>query len=154
MSGNLKSKLEKCKLFARKFKHLGHVVSDEGVEVDEDKTVAIKDWPTPRCKRDVQALLGTFGYNRWFSSKYSDISRPLSQAAAKDHVFTWDDECQEAFEVQTDRIASTLVLSYADYKLPIVLDTDASKVGTWAVLSRVQAGQEKVIAYSSKNDDT
>ena len=50
---NLKLKPEKCKQFARRVKYLGHVVSIEGVEVNEDKIVDIKDWPTPRCKRDV-----------------------------------------------------------------------------------------------------
>ena len=149
-AANLKLKPEKCKLFARRVKYLGHVVSDEGVEVDEDKIVAIRDWPTPRCKRDVQAFLGTCGYYRRFISKYSEISRPLSQAAARDHTFVWDDECQEAFEVLKDRLTSTPVLSYPDYELPFVLDTDASKVGTGAVLSQVQGGQEKVIAYYSK----
>ena len=94
---NLRLKLKKCKLFARRVKYLGHVVSDGGMEVDEDKIGAIKDWPTPRCKRGVQAFLGTCGYYRRYVSKYSEISRPLSQAAAKDHAFIRDDECQEAF---------------------------------------------------------
>ena len=67
-TANLKLKPEKCKLFSRRVKHLGHVDSDEGVKVDEDKIVAIKDWPTPRCKRDVQAFLGTCGYCRQFIS--------------------------------------------------------------------------------------
>ena len=94
---NLRLKPKKCKLFAHRVKYLEHVVSDEGMEVDDDKIVAIKDWPTPRCKTDVQAFLGTCRYYRRYVSKYSEISRPLSQAAAKDHAFIWEDECQEAF---------------------------------------------------------
>ena len=62
----------------------------------------------------------------------------------------WDDKCHEAFEVLKDRLTSMPVLSYPDYELLFVLDTDASKVGTGAVLSQVQGGQEKVIAYYSK----
>ena len=40
-AANLKLKPNKCKLFAQRVKYLGHVVSDEGVEADEDKVAAI-----------------------------------------------------------------------------------------------------------------
>ena len=149
-AANLKLKPNKCKLFARRVKYLGHVVSDEGVEADEDKVAAIRDWPTPRCKRDVQAFLGTCGYYRRFIPRYSEISRPLTQVAARDTAFIWDEECHEAFVSLKESLMSTPVLSYPDYELPFILDTDASKVGTGAVLAQVQGGQERVIAYYSK----
>ena len=40
-AANLKLKPNKFKLFARCVKYLGHMVSDEGVEADEDKVAAI-----------------------------------------------------------------------------------------------------------------
>ena len=86
-AANLKLKPNKCKLFARREKYLGHVVSEGDVEVDEDKVAAINDWPIPRCKRDVQAFLGTCGNYRRFIPRYSEISRPLTQAVARDLVF-------------------------------------------------------------------
>ena len=86
-AANLKLKPNKCKLFARQVKYLSHVVSDEGVEADEDNVAAINDWPIPRCKRDVQAFLGTCGNYRRFIPRYSEISRPLTQAVARDLVF-------------------------------------------------------------------
>ena len=41
-AANLKLKPEKCNLFAHRDKYLGHVVSGEGMEVNEDKIVAVK----------------------------------------------------------------------------------------------------------------
>ena len=38
----------------------------------------------------------------------------------------------------------------SDPKLPYILDTDASAVGVGAVLSQIQEGKERVIAYYSK----
>ena len=70
-AANLKLRPNKCKLFARRVKYPGHVVSDEGVEANEDMVAAIRDWPTPECKRDVQAFLGTCGYYRKFIPRYS-----------------------------------------------------------------------------------
>ena len=42
------------------------------------------------------------------------------------------------------------VLTYPDFALPFILDTDASGDGIGTVLSQVQRGREKVISYASK----
>ena len=41
-------------------------------------------------------------------------------------------------------------LGYPVREAQFILDTDASSFGLWAVLSQVQDGQERVIAYASK----
>ena len=45
---------------------------------------------------------------------------------------------------------SAPVLGYPDPTLSYILDTDASAVGVGTVLSQVQEGKKKVIAYYSK----
>ncbi|CAC5414888.1 unnamed protein product [Mytilus coruscus] len=47
-------------------------------------------------------------------------------------------------------LMSTPVLAYPNPQLPFILDTNASNVGIGAVLSQVQDGQEKAIAFGSK----
>jgi hypothetical protein len=42
------------------------------------------------------------------------------------------------------------VLAYANFKLPFILTTDASKVAIAAILSQVQDGVERPIAYASR----
>ncbi|XP_069150509.1 uncharacterized protein [Solanum lycopersicum] len=45
---------------------LGHVVSDQGVEVDPRKTEAVKKWPKPLTPTDIRSFLGLAGYyRRW-----------------------------------------------------------------------------------------
>ena len=149
-SAGLKLKPSKCSLFCKRVQYLGHVVSDQGVETDESKVQTVSDWPIPKHKSDVRAFLGTCGYYRQFISNYSEISRPLSQLSSKHTPFHWDDGCQQAFEVLKQSLVQAPILAYPDYSLPFILDTDASEVGSGAVLSQIQNGEERVIAYYSK----
>ena len=49
---------KKCVLFLVEVESLGHVVSSEGIKVAHDKVDAVKLWPKPETKQDVQAFLG------------------------------------------------------------------------------------------------
>jgi len=61
---------------------------------------------------------------------------------------------QEAFENLKSRLYSTSVLAYPNFKLPFILTTDASKVAIAAILSQVQDGVERPIAYASRQFNT
>ena len=61
---NLKLKANKCFLFQTKITYLRHVVSEKGVECDQDKIVDVRDWPEPKSKTEVKSYLGFCGYFR------------------------------------------------------------------------------------------
>ena len=61
-----------------------------------------------------------------------------------------DGDLQFAFDKLKMALKSAPVLGYADYSQPFVLETDASNDGLGAVLSQVQDGRTKVIAYASR----
>ena len=75
---NLKLKASKCEFFKTKFSYFGHVVSEEGIETDPEKTGTLKSWPTPKNVKDVRAFLGFTGYYCRFIKKYASIARPLN----------------------------------------------------------------------------
>ena len=51
--------------------------------------------------------------------------------------------------LSTDRLCTTPVLDYPDFKISSILITDASKIAVAAVLSKVKDGLERPIAYAS-----
>ena len=59
--------------------------------------------------------------------------------------------CGSAFTELKSRLTSAPILAFPDFRFPFVLDTDASQTGIGAVLSQVQGGMEKVIAYASRS---
>lgn len=58
----LYAKTSKCKFFQRKIQYLGHIISEEGIDVDLEKVEAIMNWPTPWNMTDVRYFIGLGGY--------------------------------------------------------------------------------------------
>ena len=146
----LKLKPKKCHLFQREVLYLGHVVSPLGISTDPSKLEAITDWPTPKDVSDVRSGLGMFGYYRKFIKDYSKKARPLTKLTEKGVEFMWGEEEDAAWNQLKDELVKAPILAYPDPDIPFILDTDASGVGIGAVLSQVQEGRERVIAYGSK----
>ena len=62
----------------------------------------------------------------------------------------WTRECQTAFEDLRYALTRAPVLGYADYTKEFILEVDASNHGLGAVLSQMQDGRQRVIAYASR----
>ena len=163
---NLKLKGTKCEFLKSHVTYLGHVVSENGIETDPEKTEAIRTWSIPKTVKDVRAFLGFTGYYRRFIKDYARIARPLNdllvghctnrksktaKSKKKRTPFTWTEKQQEAFDTLRDKLMNPPVLAYADYRLPFKLHTDASTMGLGAVLYQHQDGQDRVVAYASRS---
>ena len=146
----LKLKPSKCELLQDEVHYLGHVVSADGVATDPDKVAAVRQWEAPKDVKALQAFLGTAGYYRQYLPDFATVAKPLTRLISGDNPWTWGTEEQVAFQRLKDDLVSAPVLGYPDPKLPYILDTDASAVGVGAVLSQIQEGKERVIAYYSK----
>ena len=103
-------------------------------------------WPTPSSKHETQRFLGFAGYYRFVK----DFARSTCHLTEWTASFVCTDECWDAFNELCQCLCSAPVLSYPDFSRPFVLDTDASDVGIWVVLSQVDGeGCERLIAYGS-----
>ena len=147
----LKLNPKKCVLLQKEVAFLGHVVSAEGVSADPQKISSVNEWPTPRNVHDVRCFLGLCSYYRKFVKGFGDIARPLHQLTEKRRVFHWTEECEDAFRRLKHELTTSPVLAYPTADDPFILDTDACANGLGAVLTQVQHGTERVIAYYSKS---
>jgi hypothetical protein len=55
-------KKSKCFFGARSVAYLGHIISAEGVAIDEDKVNTKLAWPLPTTVRAICVFLGLAGY--------------------------------------------------------------------------------------------
>ena len=148
---NLKLKPKKCRIFQTEVAYLGHLVSHDGIRTDPKKIESIKTWPTPCDVKGVRSFLGIASYYRKFIPNFSSIAHPLTRLTEKDVKFQWSDEETRSFDSLKKNLISSPILTYPTDKDKYVVDTDASNYGIGAVLSQVQNGVERVIAYASKS---
>jgi hypothetical protein len=147
----LKLKPKKCAFFRRQVHFLGHVVDSDGIHTDPEKVKKIQEWATPSSVHDVRVFLGLTSYYRKYVRDYALIASPLYQLTKKDEEFHWEGAQDMAFETLKQVLTEHTVLSYPKLGAgEFVLDTDASGTAIGAVLSQVQDGEEKVLAFGSR----
>lgn len=149
-AANLRLHPKKCRLLQRKVQFLGHVISGDGVATDPDKVRAVQQWPTPKDVGELRSFLGLASYYRRFVQGFADVAAPLHQLTAKGAVFEWSERAERAFQLLRRALCQAPVLAFPQPGDQFVVDTDASNWGVGAVLSQVQGGTERVIAYYSR----
>ncbi|XP_076748173.1 uncharacterized protein LOC143421991 [Maylandia zebra] len=146
---NLKLKPSKCCLFWEQVAYLGHIISAGGISTDPQKVQQVTDWPAPRTVTEVRQFVGLASYYRRFVEDFATVAKPLHELT-KYARFNWTAECQGAFQELKRRLTAAPVLGYPLDQGDFFLDTDASNCGIGAILSQVQGGEERVLAYGSR----
>jgi hypothetical protein len=113
---------------------LGHTVSHRGMEMDQHKVDAVRDWPQLRSAKDIQQFLGLTGYYRKFVKGYAELALPLYRLLGKKVPFVWDQPQQASFEALKRAITDQPVLMLPDRTQPYEMHTDASDFAIGAVL--------------------
>jgi transposase InsO family protein len=151
---NLQLHPGKCVFAQPRVKYLGYDLSEYGVSASADKVKAVKEYPTPKNVKDVRAFIGLASFYRRLVPNFAEIAKPLTSLTRKNQNFVWGPSQQEAFERMKDKLCTTPVLAYPNFKLPFILTCDASKLAVGAVLTQVQDGAERSIAYASRQLNT
>jgi hypothetical protein len=107
-------------------------------------------WAVPRNVREVRSVLGLASFYRRLVPKFAEIAKPQTQLIRKDVQFKWESCQQTAFEKLKETLCSEQVLAYPDFNSRFILTTDASMVAVAAILSQVQDGVERPIAFASR----
>lgn len=147
---NLKLQPDKCEFMRHEVAYLGHIISNQGVSPDPEKTKAITKFPIPKNQKDIKSFLGLIGYYRKFIENFSKLTKPLTKLLKKDIPFNWTEEQQQTFDKLRNILISPTILKYPDFTKEFVLTTDASNFAIGAVLSQGEIGKDLPIAYASR----
>ena len=79
----LYGKMSKCKFLKPQMELLGHVVSQDGIQVDPKKVQVVKEWKASKNVHEVRCFLGMCNYYRRFIERYAHIVASITKLLKK-----------------------------------------------------------------------
>ncbi|XP_048627208.1 uncharacterized protein LOC125595466 [Brassica napus] len=117
-----------------------------GIQVDEEKVKAIREWRIPKSIGEVRSFHGLAGFYKRFVRDFSTVAAPLTEVIKKSVGFTWGPTQEDAFQMLKEKLTSAPLLALPDFSKTFEIECDASGIGIGAVLMQ----DKKPIAYFSE----
>ncbi len=147
---NLTLNMEKCLFAVPEVDVVGFNVSSEGLLPLHSNIEAIHQVPEPSSAAQVASFLGMTTYYMRFLPQYSTITYPLRQLLKKDAPWTWSSACSDAVRTLKELLTNPPVLAHFSLDCPTLVTCDASATAAGAVLSQLQNGIERPVAFASR----
>ena len=141
---NVKLNADKFQLRQAEVPFIGHVASNQGLQVSPEKVRAILDMPVPTDVKAVQRFLGAVQYLAKFLPCLSDMTGPLRELTRGDTVWFWGPSQNKAMADIKAALSCTPVLRYYSLDDPVEIQCDSSSHGIGAAL--LQRGQPVMFA--------
>lgn len=147
---NLKLNPAKCKFLQKEILYLGHIVSENGLAPDPEKTKSLKNYPRPQSTDEVKRFVAFTNYYRKFIPNFAQIAFPLNSLCRKNVQFIWTEECEKSFQNLKNALISPPVLQYPNLSEnnEFLLQTDASGTAIGSVLCN---NDGRPVAYASRS---
>jgi len=143
-------KKSKSKFEAKKIKFLNYIIQSEQIKKNSKKMNAVRNWPSLRQVKKVQAFLRLMNYYWKFVSNYAKIAEPLTQLTHKNEKWHWDKEQKNTFHTLKRSFSETAHLRIPNLTCKKVLKTNASNFTVGACLYQIKNEQQRSIAYQSR----
>ena len=130
---------------------LGFLVSDRGIEVDPFKIKAILETPPPKNEKQIKGFLSQLQCISRFITKLNSTWEPIFKLLRKNESHTWNDECQEAFQLIKEYLLHPPILVPPIHGKPLLLCLSIIRDTTRSVLIKENDDKnERAIYYLSK----
>ncbi|CAM8959686.1 unnamed protein product [Rhodiola kirilowii] len=147
---NLVLNREKCHFMVQEGIVLGHMVSNQGIEVNRVKVEVIEKLSPPKDVKGIRSFLGHAGFYRRFIKDFSKIAKPLTDLVCQEAEFNFNVSCFNAFHHLKSALTSAPVGQPPEWELPFELMCDASDFAVGAVLGQRIDKKLHVVYYASK----
>ncbi|BHF62295.1 hypothetical protein SprV_0200527700 [Sparganum proliferum] len=141
----------KCILGATSLEFLGHLIDSNGIRPLPSKVAAIRDFPAPTSKRQLQRFLGMVNFYRRFLPNCADTILPLTNLlSGSKRTFELTPAALTSFEQVKALLADATLLTHYHADAPTSLMVDASNVAVGAVLQQSLPDSTVPLAFSSR----
>ena len=91
---------EKCVFCKSKLTFLGHLIDENGIQADPEKTTAISRMKAPTCVTELRRFLGMANQLGKFSPNLANLTQPLRELLSKNNFWYWSSHHDQAFEME------------------------------------------------------
>jgi hypothetical protein len=137
----------KCAFRVSLGKILGFMVSQRGIKANPEKVKAVLEMEAPRTMKQLQRLTGRIAALNRFISRSTDKCLPFFKILRK--VFTWSEECEEAFEKLKEYLTNPPLLRRPTEGEILYLYVAVSPSTVSLALVREDAGIQKPVYFTS-----
>jgi len=123
------------------------MVSQRGIEANPEKVKAVLEMEAPRTTKQLQRLTGRIAALNRFISRSTDKCLPFFKILRK--VFTWSEECEEAFEKLKEYLMNPPLLRRPTEGEILYLYVAVSPSTVSLALVREDAGIQKPVYFTS-----
>jgi hypothetical protein len=142
---------DKCEFSKSKLMFLGHLINQNGIRADPEKTTAIAGMKPPTCVTELRRFLGMANQLGKFSSNLSDLTQPLRMLLSKRSSWLWSSHHSQAFDQVKRELTKPTLLAMYSPEAETKISVDASSFGLGAVLLQKNGEAWKPIAYASRS---
>ena len=115
-NAKLYANLEKCDFCLDKVVFLGFFVTKDGVQVEETKVKAIRDWPSPTRVKEFRSFHGLASFYGHLVMHFISKAFPLNELVKKGVTFQWGDKQEVAFETLKHKLTNASILALPNFK--------------------------------------
>ena len=141
----------KCEFAKSELKFLGHLIDQEGIRADPEKTTAITEFATPTTVPQLRRFMGMVNQLGKFSPRLADLTQPLRQLLSKKSAWAWGPAQSKAFSDIKEELTKPTILALYDAQAPTKVCADASSYGLGAVIMQEISSIWRPIAYASRS---
>ena len=130
---------------------LGHVVCRQGMMVDPAMIAIIMNLPPPTSVKQLHTTLVHTGYDRKFIKGYAQVTVPMEKLLKHVVKYEWTEECQKSLDILKEKMVTTPILVFLDWKRPFHVHVDASSISLGIILAQPREGDiDHLIAFASR----
>ena len=141
---------EKCQFSRRHIIFLGHVLDQDGISPDPQKTAVISAMSPPSSVTELQRFMGMVNQMTKFSPNIAHNSKALRNLLSTKNSWIWETTQTESFNKLKREISSPRVLALYDPAAKTKVSADTSAYGLGAVLLQQQKDQWRPITFGSR----
>ncbi|KAI1005125.1 hypothetical protein K3495_g3086 [Podosphaera aphanis] len=153
-ANNLYCKLSKCTFEVEQVDFRGFQIEESGIKISPRRASTITEWPIPQSLQHLQQFLGFTNFYRRFVPQYakrtSAMTNQLRKELTNKKKFEFNDNALAAFNDIKQCFLSSPMLRQWNPNLPGILETDASGGGIFGILSQIEDGVERPVAFWSR----